>query len=68
MAHLLDLLDLVLAGDVDVLGLHSLRNELCGQQLRLSTVRSPVHLDNANQGFEMIQILCVCHLVALVVR
>jgi hypothetical protein len=68
MEHLFGLLDNFLASGINVLGLHSLHNKLCGHQPWLLTMHSPVRLDNANQSLEMLHILCVCHIVALVVH
>jgi hypothetical protein len=61
------LLDLILAGSVNILRLHSLQNKLCGHQPWLLPERSPIRLKDANQGLEMLHILCVHHIVALVV-
>ena len=53
---------------VDVFRLHSLSNELCHHQSWFLTVLNSVRLDHANQGLEVLHILCVGHVVGLVIR
>jgi len=53
---------------VDIFRLHSLSNELRRHQSWFLTVRTLVHLDRANQGLEVLHILCVGHVVGLVIR
>jgi hypothetical protein len=51
----------------NVFRLHSLRNKLHCHQSWFATVSTSVRLDHANQGLEVLHILCVGHVVGLVV-
>ncbi len=67
MAYFFGFDDCCMICSANVFRLHSLRNELRFHQSWFATVSTSIRLDHANQGFKVLHIFCVGHVVGLVV-